>query len=137
MIENVYADSENRNIYLLRLNKQTSLFIADKVMVYQKNGVWCVKSLDIVNRELCGNIVQSVRAMRDKIVYPKEVYNGEKVAINETFRDLPMEYGTAKPKGFIANTSKILKNSKNELSIGNKQTSLFSLLESNKDKLIK
>ena len=64
--------------------------------------------------------------MQDKIVYPKEVYNGEKVAINETFRDLPMEYGTAKPKGFIANTSKILKNSKNELSI---------ILESNKDKL--
>ena len=109
MIENVYADSENRNIYLLK---------KDKVMVYQENGIWCVKSLDNVNRELCGNIVQNVRAMRDKIVYPKEVYNGEKVAINETFRDLPMEYEN--------NTSKILKNSKNELSI---------ILESNKDKL--
>ena len=36
--------------------------------------------------------------MQDKIVYPKEVYNGEKVAINKTFRDLPMEYGMAKPK---------------------------------------
>ena len=119
MIENVYADSENDTSVVYLLKK-------DKVMVYQENGIWCVKSLDNVNRELCGNIVQNVRAMRDKIVYPKEVYNGEKVAINETFRDLPMEYGTAKPKGFIANTSKILKNSKNELSI---------ILESNKDKL--
>ena len=56
--------------------------------------------------------------MRDKIIYPKEIYNGEKNAINETFRDLPSEYEN--------NTSKILKNSKNELSI---------ILESNKDKL--
>ena len=111
MIENVYADSENDTSVVYLLKK-------DKVMVYQKDGIWCVKSLDNVNRELCGNIVQNVRAMRDKIVYPKEVYNGEKVAINETFRDLPTEYEN--------NTSKILKNSKNELSI---------ILESNKDKL--
>ena len=118
IIENIYADSENRNIYLLK---------KDKVMVYQEDGIWCIKSLDNVNRELCGNIVQNVKNMRDKIVYPKEVYNGEKTAINETFRALPMEYGTAKPEGFIANnTSKILKNSKNELSI---------ILESIKDKL--
>ena len=109
MIENIYADSENRNIYLLK---------KDKVMVYQNNGIWCIKSLDNVNRELCGNVVQNVKAMRDKIIYPKEIYNGEKNAINETFRDLPSEYEN--------NTSKILKNSKNELSI---------ILESNKDKL--
>ena len=109
IIENIYADSENRNSYLLK---------KDKVMVYQEDGIWHIKSLDNVNRELCGNIVQNVKNMRDKIVYPKEVYNGEKTAINETFKALPMEYEN--------NTSKILKNSKNELSI---------ILESNKDKL--
>ena len=56
--------------------------------------------------------------MRDKLVYPKNTYPGEKNAINETFRILPTEYEN--------NTSKILKNAKSELSI---------LFESNKDKL--
>ena len=37
--------------------------------------------------------------MRDKLVYPKNTYPGEKNAINETFRMLPTEYEN--------NTSKI------------------------------
>ena len=109
MVENIYSESGNRNIYLLK---------KDKVMVYQKDGIWCIKSLDNVNRELCGNVIQKCKNMRDKINYPKETFNGDKLSINETFRTLPLEYEN--------NTSKILKNAKSELSI---------LFESNKDKL--
>ena len=36
MVENIYSESENRNIYLLKLHEC-------EVMVYQKDGIWCVK----------------------------------------------------------------------------------------------
>ena len=39
IIENIYADSENDTSVVYLLKK-------DKVMVYQKDGVWCVKSLE-------------------------------------------------------------------------------------------
>ena len=109
MIDNIYSESGNRNIYLLK---------KDKVMVYQKDGIWCVKSLDSASRELCGNVIQKCKKMRDKITYPKETCEGDKLSIKETLMSLPIEYEN--------NTSKILKNAKPELSI---------LFESNKDKL--
>ena len=83
MVENVYSESENINIYLLK---------KDKVMVYQKDGIWCVKSLDNANREICGSMVQKCKNMRGKINFPKDAYPGDKESINETFRTLPSEY---------------------------------------------
>jgi hypothetical protein len=111
MVENVYSESENRNIYFLK---------KDKVMVYQKDGIWCIKSLDNANREICGSMMQKCKNMRGKINFPKDVYPGDKESINETFRTLPTEYEN--------NTSKILKNVKPELSI-------FCTCATNKDKL--
>jgi hypothetical protein len=87
-------------------------------MVYEDGENWCIKSLDNVNREICGNVVEKCKSMRNKIVFPVETYPGDKLSINETFMNLPTEYEN--------NTSKILKNAKSELSI---------LFESNKDKL--
>ena len=66
--------------------------------------------------------------MRDKVVYPKEVYNGEKTAINETFRDLPTEYEN--------NTSKILKILKRHntiLDLSNKNTYTLYELDKNEE----
>ena len=109
MLENIYSNPNNRNVYFLK---------KDKVMVYDDGENWCIKSLDNTNREVCGNIVEKCKSMRNNIVFPPDTCNGDKESIKETFRTLPSEYEN--------NTSKILKNAKSELSI---------VFESNKDKL--
>ena len=74
--------------------------------------------MTLISKEKRNNIVEKCKSMRNKIVFPVEIYPGDKLSINETFMNLPTEYEN--------NTSKILKNAKSELSI---------LFESNKDKL--
>ena len=80
-------------------------------MVYEDNENWCIKSLDNVNREICGNIVEKCKSMRNNIIFPVDTCNGDKESIKETFRTLPSECTSAN------NTSKILKNAKDELGI--------------------
>ena len=111
MVENIYSNPDNRNVYFLK---------KDKVMVYEDGENWCIKSLDNTNREICGNVVEKCKSMRNNIVFPADTCTGDKESIKETFRTLPTEYEN--------HTSKILKNVKSELSI---------IFEANKDKLKK
>ena len=109
MVENIYSNPDNRNVYFLK---------KDKVMVYEDGENWCIKSLDNANRDVCGSVVEKCKSMRNNIVFPPNTCNGDKESIKETFRTLPSEYEN--------NTSKILKNAKSELGI---------IFEANKDKL--
>ena len=45
-------------------------------MVYDDGENWCIKSLDNTNREVCGNIVEKCKSMRNNIVCPPNASSG-------------------------------------------------------------
>jgi hypothetical protein len=111
ILDNVYADPNNKNAYLHKKN----------VAKVYEDGDWRIKTLEAVNRESFKIIIEMVDKIKSTISIPKKFgYEAQAGQIKETLNTLPQMYWN--------NISEILENSKFGLSV---------LLEANKQDIEK
>jgi len=106
ILDNVYLDPKNNNVYLYK---------KDRVKVYE-NEDWKIQSLESVNRELFRIVIETIDKIKQNITIPRcdIKYEMQPKQISETLYTLPLMYWN--------NISEIIENSELRLSI---------LLESN------
>lgn len=111
ILDNVYADPKNNNVYLYK---------KDRAKIYE-NEDWNIQSLEAVNRELFKIVIETIDKIKKNITIPTKFgYEAQAGQIKETLNILPLMYWN--------NISEIIENSELRLSI---------LLEANKDNLNK